>query len=206
MFPQSRPGWFFLGGLVILILLYCNSNSIIKNGKKLRQAFVGVSSSELTQSHSELERKMNLMSEQVSLSMNRFSSAMSEYAGHIASHTSAIQSLAQAAKHMESILSRQDKLTQPESQTIAVESPEPENKPLLTGIEVTPELKAAVKGFIQDYCVKHGITSVVVTPELRSAVWEFIREYDKHSHSSGNSHPATDSGSEKTPAVSEAMD
>jgi hypothetical protein len=179
MFPQSRQGWFFLGGLVILILLYCNSDYLLKTGKRLRQAFTGVSSSEFAQSQDEIEHKIGLMSDQVSQSMNNFSSAMSEYARHIASHTSAIQSLAQAARHMESILAKQDSILPPRPQLDSQSASLMEKKPDISGIDVTPELKAAVKEFIQQYCLQHGITDVTVTPELRSAVWEFIQDYVK---------------------------
>ncbi len=181
MFPQSRQGWVFLGGLLILILVYCNSSAIVSNGKKVREALTGVSASEFTKSQASLEQKMGLMSDQVAQSMTGFTQAMSEYAKHIASHTSAIQSLAQAAKHMEAILSKQEAAL---DQGFTANSPPPAAVRVQPAppqpVEVTPELKAAVKEFIQDYCQKHGITSVEVTPELRSAVWQFVQDYQKN--------------------------
>jgi signal peptidase len=180
MFPQSRQGWVFLGGLLILILVYCNSAAIISNGKKVRQALTGVSASEFTHSQASLEQKMGLMSDQVAQSMNGFTQAMSEYAKHIASHTSAIQSLALAAKHMETILAKHEAAINQGQAAVNPSQTVIRNQPAPQPIEVTPELKAAVKDFIQEYCQKHGITSVEVTPELRSAVWQFVQDYQKN--------------------------
>jgi signal peptidase I len=46
-------------------------------------------------------------------------------------------------------------------------------------IEVTPELKMAVKEFIFKYNIDHGLEKVEMTPELRYAIWNFILEYNK---------------------------
>ena len=203
MFPQSRQGWFFLGGLIVLLIIYWNSSLLLKGIKGFRSSLTGVSASEFAKSQSDLEQKMNLMSDQVAASMNNFSAAMSEYARHIASHTSAIQSLAHVAQHMETVLVKIEESKasnsppvmnqpaasagafndRPESHPFAppAQSGKPENRiekaPGAT--TVTPELKVAVKRFIQEYCLKHGITSVEVTPDLKSAVWEFVRNYEK---------------------------
>ena len=51
---------------------------------------------------------MQNMTDQVNTSMDRFSKAIAEYAKHLESHTSAVQSLAQAARHLETILAEHE--------------------------------------------------------------------------------------------------
>jgi signal peptidase I len=183
MFAQSVQGKYFLGGLIILFLLYANSTWVWQTLKSMRSSVSGVSTTEFVKSQNDIENKIGGMTDQVVKSMNGFSSAMSEYAQHIASHTGAIKSLAEAAQHMESILSKQDALLsrQPSLQLV---SAEPDSVQLSVGpqeaIEVTPELKLAVKEFIFKYNLEHNLNSLEVTPELRSAVWDFIQEFVKN--------------------------
>jgi signal peptidase I len=182
MFAQSAQGKYFLGGLIILFIIYANSDWIFNSAKNARRSMVGISTTEFVKSQGDIEKKMGDMTDQVVRSMNGFSSAMSEYAQHIASHTGAIKSLADAAKHMESILSKQDNAFTNSIQRQAEPRPQEQAQslPVLrTAIEVTPELKAAVKIFIFEYNAKHGITSLDVTPDLRAAVWDFIQDYVK---------------------------
>jgi signal peptidase I len=169
MFAQSNQGKIFLVGLIILLLTYTNSAWLAEKGRRIRNALAGISNAEFKQSQENLESKINSTSELVTNSLNNFSSAMSEYAEHIASHTSAIKSLADAAKHMESILSRQDLALTGRSSRPADSLPFP--------VEVTPELKAAVKQYLLEYNHMHSLESVEVTPELRAAVWNFVKEY-----------------------------
>ena len=49
---------------------------------------------------------MRNMTDHVTVSMDKFSTAMSEYAKHLESHTAAVQSPAQAARHLEMILAQ----------------------------------------------------------------------------------------------------
>jgi signal peptidase len=183
MFAQSSQGKYFLAGLVILFLLYSNSARFLSGAKKVRTSIAGISTTEFTRSQNDIEKKMGQMTDQVVQSMNGFSTAMSEYAQHIASHTGAIKSLAAAAQHMESILEKQDTALSQRAPPVVVQKL-PESNPALpaiqTAIEITPELKMAVKEFIIAYNIEHDITSVEITPELRSAVWNFIQEYVKN--------------------------
>jgi signal peptidase I len=96
---------------VILILLFLARHyraTLTTWLNKLKPATTTVTSSELNRAQEHIEIKMAEMTEQVIHSMNGFSAAMSEYAQHIASHTGAIKSLAQVARHMESVLEKQD--------------------------------------------------------------------------------------------------
>jgi signal peptidase I len=178
MFPQTVPGIIFLCGLIILLIMYWNSDYVSKSVKNIHCALTGVSNAEFIKSQKELENKIHDMSGQVSQSMNSFASAMSEYAQHIASHTSAIKSLANVAEHLDAVLSKSDygkscgeckTVNQPENNQIIYDRTKP--------IEVTPELKTAVKLFIIEYSRERNLPNVEVTPELRSAVWEFIQQY-----------------------------
>jgi signal peptidase I len=178
LFPLSSQGLIFWGGLTVLLLVYWNSSILAKTVKGVRSAVVGVSNSEFINSQKQLETKMDGMSGQVSQSMNNFATAMSEYAQHIASHTSAIKSLARVAEHLESVIPNLNYSTPPaghpgpEYHYLEVQAPMP-----VQPIEVTPELKAAVKRFIVDYSRDHHMKTLEVTPELRTAVWEFIQKY-----------------------------
>jgi signal peptidase len=109
MFPQSRQGWLFFLGLVVIYLAYTQSDNAFEGAKKLRGSVFGVSACEFTRSQNEMQQKMNVMSGRVEQSLNAFSSAMAEYAKHLASHTSAVQSLAEAARHLESVVERNEK-------------------------------------------------------------------------------------------------
>ena len=51
---------------------------------------------------------MRNMTDHVTVSMDKFSTAMSEYAKHLESHTAAVQSPAQAARHLEMILAEHE--------------------------------------------------------------------------------------------------
>jgi signal peptidase I len=96
---------------IILILLFmarCYWNPLKTWLNKLKPALSTVTSSELNSAQEHIEIRLAEMTDQVTRSMNGFSAAMSEYAQHIASHTGAIQSLAQVARHMESVLEKQD--------------------------------------------------------------------------------------------------
>ena len=108
MFIQSRQGFCLLAGLLLLILLYKKGNEITKGAKKLRGSVFGVSPVELNKFQKEQQQQMRNMTDHVTLSMDKFSTAMSEYAKHIESHTAAVQSLAQAACHLEQILSEHE--------------------------------------------------------------------------------------------------
>jgi len=183
MFAQSNQGKYLLGGLIILWLLYFNRRRLLNVIKNARNSIPGISTTEFVKAQSEMEKKMSDMTGQVTQSMNGFSAAMSEYAVHIASHTGAIKSLAEAAKHMESILSKQDAaLSNSLPREVVRKTPESDLQlPVLQmAVEVTPELKSAVREFIFAYNLEHGISSLDVTPELRTAVWNFIQEYIKN--------------------------
>jgi signal peptidase I len=185
MFPQSTQGWIFLFGLVILYLLYANTSSIVSLAKNVRRSVVGMSAADYANSQRQLEQQMTDIGQNVAQSLNGFSGAMSEYAKHIASHTSAIKSLADAAGHMESILAKQDKaLSEPLPPRVIARIPQPQQviiQPAVPApIEVTPDLKAAVKRFIQEYNQKNGITHTEVTPQLRAVVWDFVQNYAKN--------------------------
>jgi signal peptidase I len=183
MFAQSNQGKYILAGSIILWLLYMNRRRLLNVIKNARYSISGISTTEFVKAQSEMETKMRDMTVQVTQSMNGFSAAMSEYAVHIASHTGAIKSLAEAAKHMESILSKQDAaLSNGIPREVVLKTPEsdPQLPVLQMAVEVTPELKSAVREFIFAYNLEHGISSLVVTPDLRTAVWNFIQEYVKN--------------------------
>ena len=178
MFSQSSQGKFFLVGLILLFLFYSNSVWLETNAKKLRSSLVGVSNTEFIDSQKQLDTKLDGMSGHVTQAMNSFASAMSEYAQHIASHTSAIKSLARVAEHLEAVISNPP--YHPPStahQALSYQQQEAPAREPVKPIEVTPELKSAVKRFIIDYSRDHNINTEEVTPELRSAVWAFIQRY-----------------------------
>ena len=108
MFIQSRQCIYLLAGLLLLVLLYKKGNQITKGAQKLRGSVFGVSPIELSNFQKEQQQQMQNMTDHVTRSMDKFSSAMSEYAKHIESHTAAVQSLAQAARHLEMILSEHE--------------------------------------------------------------------------------------------------
>ncbi len=183
LYAQSNQGKSFLLGMIILFVLYANSGWFLTSIKKARGSVMGMSTTDFLKTRDELENKMDEMTDRVAQSMNGFSAAMSEYAQHISSHTGAIKSLAEAARHMESILSKRDALTEKAIAPVPAESDAASHCPLPAAqkaIEITPELKSAVKNFIREYNEKNGITSLDITPELRAAVWEFIQEYVKN--------------------------
>jgi signal peptidase I len=184
MFPQSSQGWFLLISLIVLYLVYINTHTIAQGLRKLRYAFFGVSADEYINSQREMEQKVNHMNYQVAQALNSFSGAMADYAKHLQSHTGAVKSLAQVAEHLESILPAGKPILIQQAGLVElnspdnIESPVEETKPaVLTAIEVTPELRTAVKEFIGNYLNENNITSLEVTPELRAAVWDFINTY-----------------------------
>ena len=179
LFPRTLPGWIFLGGLILLLLIYWNTDQFIKWVKRFRSSTSGIFHSQSPITQNQLEIKMDNMSAEVTQSLNNFSAAMSEYAKHIASHTSAIKSLARVAEHLESVIYQNNNnqtlpISQPSSSFHFQEGPVTEP---VRPVEVTPELKAAVKLFILDYCRERNLTTLEMTPELRSAIWEFIQKY-----------------------------
>jgi signal peptidase I len=108
MFAQSKPGLYLLAGLLIISSLYNNSDNIAKGSKKVRGAVFGASAAELSNFQKEQQEQMRTMTGHVTSSMDQFSAAMAEYAKHLASHTAAVQSLAQAAQHLELVVTRQE--------------------------------------------------------------------------------------------------
>jgi signal peptidase I len=192
MFPQSSQGWYFLIGLAFLYLFYVNSAYIFKSTRNLRYAFFGVSANEYINSQHEMEKKINLVNSRVAESMNAFASSMAEYAKHLQSHTSAVKSLAQAAEHLESILPSKLEMAVRKSDPLKVvvedhkePADEAPRREAFTAIEVTPELRTAVKAFITDYLKTNNLTHLEMTPELRKAVWDFINAYVKTKKETG---------------------
>ena len=108
MFAQSKPGLYLLVGLFIISSLYNNSDQITKGSKKVRAAVFGASSAELSNFQKEQQEQMRTMTGHVTTSMDQFSAAMAEYAKHLESHTAAVKSLAQAAQHLELVVTRQE--------------------------------------------------------------------------------------------------
>jgi signal peptidase I len=186
MFPQSSQGWYFLIGIVILYFLYANSITLLKGARNLRYAFLGVSANEYLNSQREMENKINRMNVHVAQALNAFASSMSDYAKHLASHTSAVKSLAQAAEHLERIIPANQEMVIRKLEVISA-TPQGAEKASRTesqnnafsAIEVTPELRIAVKIFIGDYLKTNNLKSLEMTPELRSAVWAFINAWAK---------------------------
>jgi hypothetical protein len=175
MYPQSRHGWIFVAGIIILYVLYLGSGHISRRFKSLREKIVGISAEDLNVSQQNLEEKISSMNEKVVDSMNSFSEAMSEYARHIASHTAAVKSLARAAAHLEKAASGHgEQLSGMEFDPSKSLSDEAR---LRTPVKVTPELKAALVEFLRGYAREHNLQSLQITPELRKAVWNFIIHY-----------------------------
>jgi hypothetical protein len=65
----------------------------------------GVSTSEFNFFQKEQQQQMREMNQHVTFSMDKFSTAMAEYAKHLESHTTAVKSLAQAAVHLDAVVS-----------------------------------------------------------------------------------------------------
>jgi aspartate aminotransferase-like enzyme len=80
----------------------------VKGTQKFRGSVFGLSSTELSNFQKEQQQQMRNMTDHVTVSMDKFSTAMSEYAKHLESHTTAVQSLAQAARHLEMILAEHE--------------------------------------------------------------------------------------------------
>jgi signal peptidase I len=204
MFLQSSQGLVFLIGLVVLFLIYSNSNKIVTSARVMRFYLFGISPQEYFKSQQEMEQKINHMNYHVAQAMNSFAAAMADYARHLESHTSAVKSLAQVARHLESILPAGKEIVIKEvphveviSESIPVENQEvkqvKETRPeVLEAIEITPELREAVKEFIAGYLHTHHLRSLEMTSELREAVWEFINDYVKthQNQTSGSEIPA----------------
>jgi len=181
MFPQSRPGWIFIIGAIILYFAYIKSDFLSLKTKSLKQKYQMVTSNEFQSSQKDLETKITVMNDKVAESMNSFSEAMSEYAQHIASHTAAVQSLAKAAQHLEQVVSIRG--AQPGELPVRREVSgarginETSRLMLQTPINVTPELKAALLDFLRDYARQRNLSHLEMTPEVRSAAWEFVNRY-----------------------------
>jgi signal peptidase I len=108
MFIRSRQFIYLVAGLLLLILLYTKGSQIVKGTQKFRGSVFGLSSTELSNFQKEQQQQMRNMTDHVTVSMDKFSTAMSEYAKHLESHTTAVQSLAQAARHLEMILAEHE--------------------------------------------------------------------------------------------------
>lgn len=108
LFVQRWQGICMLAGILLLLLLYNKGDQLAKGAKKVRGTVFGVSSAELNSFQQEQHTQMQNMTDQVNTSMDRFSKAIAEYAKHLESHTSAVQSLAQAARHLETILAEHE--------------------------------------------------------------------------------------------------
>ena len=105
MFIQSRNGIILLGGMILLILFYRKGDDITKGAQKVRGTVFGVSTSEFNFFQKEQQQQMREMNQHVTFSMDKFSTAMAEYAKHLESHTTAVKSLAQAAVHLDAVVS-----------------------------------------------------------------------------------------------------
>ena len=108
MFIRSRQFIYLVAGLLLLILLYTKGSQITKGAQKFRGSVFGLSSTELSNFQKEQQQQMRNMTDHVTVSMDKFSTAMSEYAKHLESHTAAVQSPAQAARHLEMILAQNE--------------------------------------------------------------------------------------------------
>ena len=139
MFIQSRQGICLLAGMLILILLYKKGNQITKSTNKLRSSIFGASSAELNGFQKEQQQQMQNMTDHVTESMDKFSAAMSEYAKHLESHTAAVQSLAQAARHLEMILSQRE-INSSKEQSVPGQETNLENSESKTGADVLAKL------------------------------------------------------------------
>jgi len=101
MFVQSRQCLYLMTGLLILFFLYKKGENFTKGAQKLRGSVFGASTVDLNNFQKEQQQQMQNMTDHVTQSMDMFSAAMTEYAKHLESHTAAVQSLAQAARHLE---------------------------------------------------------------------------------------------------------
>lgn len=166
MFPQSRQGWLFFVGLLILYLCYTQGDNLLKGTYKLRGSVLGISASEFARSQNVMEQKMSLMSGQVEQSLNAFSSAMAEYAKHLASHTSAVQSLAESARHLESVVERN------EHSLFESQKPAGPKKPGIKADEnIQPdEVGNAIKRATADLVVNYVRASRVIKKETMESV------------------------------------
>ena len=108
MFIRSRQFIYLVASLLLLILLYTKGSQITKGAQKFRGSVFGLSSTELSNFQKEQQQQMRNMTDHVTVSMDKFSTAISEYAKHLESHTTAVQSLAQAARHLEMILAEHE--------------------------------------------------------------------------------------------------
>jgi signal peptidase len=105
IFVESRNGIIMVGGLILLILFYGKGDDITLGAQKFRGVVFGVSTTEFNLFQREQQEKMREMNKHVTVSMDKFSTAMAEYAKHLESHTTAVKSLAQAAVHLDAVVS-----------------------------------------------------------------------------------------------------
>ena len=104
-FIESRSGIIMVGGLILLILFYRKGDNITLGAQKFRGVVFGVSATEFNLFQREQQEQMREMNQHVTVSMDKFSTAMAEYAKHLESHTTAVKSLAQAAVHLDAVVS-----------------------------------------------------------------------------------------------------
>lgn len=178
LFLQTVQGLIFSGILFLLLFIYWYSAYQYKIAHNLHGATTDKFNAGFEKSQHELEQKIEGFSDQVTQSMGNFAIAMNEYAKHLASHTGAVKSLAQVAEHLEAVV----KSKEAEHQASYVKIPdylikEDAHLDEIKPIDVTPELKVAVKRFIFDYAKENNLTTMEITSELRAAVWEFIQKY-----------------------------
>jgi len=105
MFVKSKSGICMEVGLLLLVLFYKKGDNITKNAQKFRGTVFGVSTTEFNFFQQEQQQQMREMNKHVTVSMDKFSTAMAEYAQHLESHTTAVKSLAQAAVHLDAVVS-----------------------------------------------------------------------------------------------------